>query len=930
MLVALTMVLSFGSFAYAEETTTLTPYTGQAYVSTDNPVDYSIESAAQLAELAAKVNAGNTYQNCTFTLIANINLANNSTYQVDENTSLTWTGNTSWTPIGGMCSEDSNYVPNGNSFQGVFNGYYNGTVHKIENMNVSRSATTATKAGYGLFGYVNGGAVGNLILSGSVSVSGSAEYVGSVAGYSSGNVYNCTSSASVTATGSANVGGIVGAAERRSGGAMTVKYCKNTGAVSGSKRVGGIAGGIYSTVGNIVTLDCVANTGTVTANGSQKVYVGGLAGYTRGDILHGYNTGDVDASSTTGRYAGGITGLLNGYSTPYANLRYSFSYASSVAASNDAKALYATADTSTNPVIQNTFWRDINGLTQPTSTNWGTIVDPVVGITDSWFSSSTTPVSDTYNHPLPYYLNNDSADSTYFELASGASYPTLVWESTNGFYVDNLTSANAEGNTQDTDDENMIFVEFSDSTGGTGTKLDPVHNWSDAAGLVNSGRTVIYFMNTMTVNSGTLEITSPTVDGVVVPVTIKRSCTNPDYLFEVTGGTLTLGCITVDGNRGDGSYAYDESTNPTGGHIDVTVKSLVNVNGGNLEINGATLERNYANAGGAVRVYNGTASMSSGTIRYNRTANAGGGVMVTGENAFTSYGTFNITGGIITENQAGTNGGGIAVTTYALVTVGTENATTGPEISNNKGNAYGGGISVAANGIGGSSLNMYSGTVTGNSAIRGSGIATIAEGLNFSRTSKAFLYGGSVKANVQPTNGYLIASNYGGGVYVDGRTQVTLAGATIGGPASEDGNTGAWGGGVYVAGTFTMNSGSIANNKVTGTTSNNNVSFGGLGKGVYVKNGATFTLGSANGIAEDQIVYLANTTNTDCYIRIIASLSNNLTVQCNNPIANTTQIATSLFNSSNYVKYRNNLFNVNSSYDEDEGLYYIKLGGSNS
>ena len=644
LLLIVAMSFTFSVKAFATETTP-TPYTGQTDAGT-----YEISTAAQLAKLSQVVNDGLTeYSGSTFYLTSDIDLSVSDTFSAND-TTLSWTGNTNWTPIGGMCSENSNYVPTGYGFSGVFNGYYNNTVHKIKNMTIDSAITASTKAGYGLFGYLKGGAVGNLVLEGgSVTVTGAAEYVGSLAGYASGNVYNVTSNLTVTASGASNVGGIAGAVESRTSGAISVKYVKNTGSVTGSKRVGGVVGGIYSLSGNIVTLDCAANLGDVSSVGSYKVYAGGIVGYTRGDILHSYNTGSVQANTSTsdgGRYVGGITGILNGYSAPYANLKYSFSCLSgdkTIEGCREVSALYASADTSTRPTIENAFWNSGVDLDQTTSPNWGTIVEPVQGVGTDVFSGASN-VDSPYGQSMLYYLNGNSESNTYFE--QGSSYPTLVWESTSGFKVDNLTAADAQGGASSTDDTSMLFVDFttgSDTT-GSGTNAAPYKTIEKALENVTSSRNVVYLLSTYPVSTDTT-ITSTS------NVIIKRSCQNSDYLFEVTSGTLTLQNITLDGNRNDGNYT---------GAFAEPVKSLVNVNGGTLSIAGATLQNSYANSGAAVRIMAGTATMSSGTISNNRAVDNGGAVMVSGTSD-DSYGTFTLTGGTISNNEAGTCGDSIYV-----------------------------------------------------------------------------------------------------------------------------------------------------------------------------------------------------------------------------------------------------------------------------
>ena len=714
--IAITLLAGISTTAYADNwtdsgnvATSFALGTGTA----DDP--YQIATASQLAYLAQQVNAGvESYQSAHYVLTADIDLSAHE-----------------WVPIGGMCSEDSNYVPNGNSFKGVFNGYYNNSVHNITGMTVSGDVDINGVAGYGLFGYVNGGAVGNVNVSGTVSVTGSAEYVGGLIGYTSGNVYNCDCNVVVSAANSSNVGGIVGAAERRDSCGLTIKYCKNSGSVTGGKRVGGIAGALYSATGYIATVDCCANEANVKAEKYGKVYAGGVVGYTRGDILHSYNTGAVEANTSQvdgGRYVGGITGILNGYTTPYANLKYSYSSTGTIRAYNDYKALFASADTSTNPEITNVFWNSTYNVSQDTTGNWGTCTN-VYGV-----ESFDSEVVNALNEGL------STNDNGFVYVAGGTPKLTDVEDSSYVVSANLLTAVNATGTTDDTDDASMLFVDYTSGsdTAGNGSKTAPYKTISKALSDVSSSRNVIYLLSTYPINTNTT-ITS-TAD-----VTIKRSCQNHDYLFEVTGGTLTLQNITIDGNKSS---------------IEVAGKSLINVNGGSLSIEGATLQNNFANSGGAVRVINGTAIMSSGYISNNQAVDNGGGVMVSGT-GITSFGLFAITGGTITGNNA-TNGGGIAITNHGQASMGATN-TAALSIFANTAATYGGG--VYADG----SFTMTSGTIEGNSL---AGVATSA----YKNCGEGVYVSSNGTFNVSKTAAFKISDT----VYLSSGKNLTITGSISG------------------------------------------------------------------------------------------------------------------------------------------------------
>ena len=107
----------------------------------DAPADateYVITTAEQLADLAAQVNAGNTFKGKTIKLGNNIDL-----------------GNRPWTPAGTVVHDHDNMSwANGKSFNGTFDGQG----YTIYNLTVNDN----TLDGAGLFGYTNGATIKNL------------------------------------------------------------------------------------------------------------------------------------------------------------------------------------------------------------------------------------------------------------------------------------------------------------------------------------------------------------------------------------------------------------------------------------------------------------------------------------------------------------------------------------------------------------------------------------------------------------------------------------------------------------------------------------------------------------------------------------------------------------------------------------------------
>ena len=168
--------------------------------------NYTVTTADGLKAVADIANNGNLDINITLT--ADINL----------------TG-TTWTPIA-------------INFDHQYKGTFDGGGHTISGLTVTGSDQWA-----GLFGYVDKvGTVKNVVLE-NVQITSDYQYayVGGVAGYSEGNIENCSVSGSVSGNsnsdGTSNcVGGVVG---QQYGG--TITECTSSAIVEGTNSVGGVA-----------------------------------------------------------------------------------------------------------------------------------------------------------------------------------------------------------------------------------------------------------------------------------------------------------------------------------------------------------------------------------------------------------------------------------------------------------------------------------------------------------------------------------------------------------------------------------------------------------------------------------------------------------------------------------------------------------------
>ena len=196
------------------------------------------------------------------------------------------------------------WTPIGIDYNHQYTGTFDGGDHTITGLTVTTSDQYA-----GLFGCIDsGGKVKNVTLEDvKIESDNDMSDVGGVAGWSYGNIENCSVSGSVSCSGSHSIaGGVVG---DQTGGSIT--GCSSSAAVKGAVRVGGVAGLIYSGA----TLTACYATGSVTleSSGTDTYTVGGVVGYTMESTLTAcYATGSVSGSGSGTIYAGGVAGANDG------------------------------------------------------------------------------------------------------------------------------------------------------------------------------------------------------------------------------------------------------------------------------------------------------------------------------------------------------------------------------------------------------------------------------------------------------------------------------------------------------------------------------------------------------------------------------------------------------------------------------------------
>ena len=266
--------------------TTIKPVAGSFYnirlnkdkgFTIDKEGNYNVTTAEGLKAVADIANSDNLGINITLT--ADINLKD-----------------ITWTPIG-------TDLINSYSYKGTFDG----GDHTISGLTVTGSNQYA-----GLFGCIgDGGTVKNVKLE-NVQITSDSQYayVGGVAGFSWGNIENCSVSGNVSGNSHSNstsncVGGVVG---QQYGG--TITECTSSAIVDGRNEVGGVAG---KTDNRATLTACYATEDvTVERTPTNNTYAGGVVGFNGGGstLIACYATGSVTVTGdgTGSIYVGGVTG----------------------------------------------------------------------------------------------------------------------------------------------------------------------------------------------------------------------------------------------------------------------------------------------------------------------------------------------------------------------------------------------------------------------------------------------------------------------------------------------------------------------------------------------------------------------------------------------------------------------------------------------
>ena len=251
---------------------------------------YLIETAANLAYLAQKVNEG--YQASGQAVFEAVYFL--MTDDLDLN-------NINWTPIGNV-----NMSMQGFYFAGVFDGWY----HNIDKLKITSSSDVC-----GLFGGAGSKAVIQRLSVTNGSITSTGTGVGGVVGAVAGEarVYQCSFSGSISVSNSGSYCGAGGISAAAAGDSIIIE-CSFRGSITATNNGGFTgaagAGGIVGIAMDNAQIDFCYNTGNITGSAFMLSVAAGIVGATLQDgnasVFSCYNVGTVNAGTK-----GGIFGMVS-------------------------------------------------------------------------------------------------------------------------------------------------------------------------------------------------------------------------------------------------------------------------------------------------------------------------------------------------------------------------------------------------------------------------------------------------------------------------------------------------------------------------------------------------------------------------------------------------------------------------------------------
>jgi parallel beta-helix repeat protein len=348
----------------------------------------------------------------------------------------------------------------GSDLDGAFDGF-SGTLDGNGNtINYTKNVPDGvdTDNYLGLFGYVNGGTVRDLVLEESSGTLTGGDSVGLLAGKANNALFiNITSESSVSA--SASVGGLVG----------EMAYSRIIGAhffgsVNGTAQTGGLVGNVlgnYLDPEGLPAIEQSFVSDTASVNGAGNT--GGLVGYLSGGIIkNSYSSANVQGTSDVGGLAGlgNGAGIINSYASGDVSgadnvgglVGISFNAVATIEFSFSAATVTGTSYV--GAIVGGLEYSGSDDLSMLSATGTHFDLSQQDGVTDcSGLGRST--FSDGCLSMTP------GDPSTYWKLPGGV--PMNVWDQVNVWQMESMTNYPALFN----------YVEPTIFAGGAGTEGDP-------------------------------------------------------------------------------------------------------------------------------------------------------------------------------------------------------------------------------------------------------------------------------------------------------------------------------------------------------------------------------------------------------------------------------------------------------------------------
>ncbi|MCD8147974.1 MAG: Cna B-type domain-containing protein [Clostridiales bacterium] len=281
-------------------------------------------------------------------------------------------------------------------------------------------------------------------------------------------------------------------------------------------------------------------------------------------------------------------------------------------------------------------------------------------------------------------------------------------------------------------DETVVAIYLNGESGddsNAGTSADAaVKTFKIAKSFAEkNGLSTIYITGTVTISEG-----SESRDGGGTLSLVRDSSLKNSALVELTGGSLTLSNITVDGNEISSTAALIR-VNGSSSVLTIQSGTVIQNNRNTSTSLAATVANNAA-----ICVVNGKLVMTGGEIKNNIGNSWGGGIALTANGSSVSA-EMELTGGTISGNSA-TCGGGIYMYGNATLVM------SGGTVTGNYASSYGGGIYVGCGGV----ATISAGYITNNkctgSSWGGGGIYVNSAQSSYA-AGKLYLYNAEIAYN---------------------------------------------------------------------------------------------------------------------------------------------------------------------------------------